>query len=198
MRTWYSSLMWLPDPQHFVAVNYSELCIYADKACKVGWDKREFRNYVMYYFLTRKGDLTFQKDKGAKLSTWLYSTISFIRLKFYREVIKDSVEGRTATENKLGLIPEEYISNRQSALDFREASDSIINLSMFKKYLKKKFPNEKAWVLSAIKVIDYCLKGYTNKDMTDLNMTCVRISQLKKKLKDAFLNFKQEKKLCVI
>jgi len=207
MRTWNCAIMWLPDPVDFVSVNYSELSTYADIFCKTEWDKREFCSYVMYYFLTHKTGYKqgYKNEFGieAKISTWLYSTVKFIKLKYYYDVIKDCVEGRMSeckrglipeSECKRGLIPEGYISERIEALKFEDASDSAFNIHLYKKYLIRKYQNKCSWIVNALKVMSLSIKGYGNSEIAPLlKLTTVRVSQLRRKLKVNYDEFKLEK-----
>lgn len=199
-----STYIWLPnDPVNFVALNYEELKDLADYVCKKEWDKRDFLSFVMNYFLTHP--LNYKKDYEnkdgyrSKISTYIFKTMKFVKLKYYYQ-IEDRKEGRTQMEDRIGLVPVEYVERRKRVMSetASESSDVFIYIQKnFKKYLQRQ--RNLNWLKNGFKVLDLGLQGFGNTDISGiLGITVVRVSQLKRKLRVAFDNFRERDNLCVI
>ena len=193
-----SVFIWLPnDPHNFVLINYKELAELADTICGSEWNKEEFREYAVSYFLIHP--VKYDKKK-ARISTYLHETMKFIGLKYRKEVV-DDIKDRYIIEKKVGLVPMEYLEDRKEIMsESEEASDAALDIRTFKRYLKRNYKNKCSWIVNGLKVMDLKLYGYKETEVAEiLNVTTVRVSQLKRYLKVKDLEFlKKESKLCAI
>lgn len=192
------SLMWLPDTEAFVRINLKEIWDMASSLCKKGWDKRDFSSYVLIYLLDHKMhfDREYRNEHGrkSKLSTYLYSTIQGIKIKYYYDIIKDQKQYKTKKiESRRGLIPCEYIEAREQNLNFKNASETVLNIKMFKKYMSLKKDMGKRRTKRAIEILGYLIRGYGNKEIAEkLGITDVSVSIIKRKLKENYESFRDE------
>ena len=192
-----SVMMWIPEPFDFVDINFKELESYIKHFCKETWDKIEFYNYVMVYFLTKK--LNFDPHRvdkrgyKTKLTTYIYKTVFFIKHKYVTDIIYD--KSCTSAKQRRGLVPNGYLTDREDNMDFTLDSETQFKLKEFKDYLYIYFNKVhlKRWIDKACNVLDYMIKGYESSEIAKIyGKSYVHINDMKKELKEAFQSFLKE------
>lgn len=197
-----SVYIWLPDPHDFVRLNFKELKGLIEYVCKPEWNVQDFLTYVIDYLLSHK--LKYEKKyknkqgKHTKISTYVFETMRYIKLKYFYEVIED--KGKAGSKAlKRGMVPVQYIEERERVMSEAEsASDTALKFRMFKKYLIREHGNRKK-LKHACKILDLGIRGYSSGEIAKkLKVRGEYISQVKAIIKEKLNIFNKESNLCVI